>query len=202
MTAIAITGGIGTGKSTTARILSGGGLSLIDTDDLAREVVKPGSVGLAEVVRTFGPTVLVADGTLDRVAMASRIFADAGARAVLEGILHPLIHAGWQSALASWRLEGRRVGFVVIPLLYEKGYEGLFDRVVALHCSDTTQWRRLEARGWSGEQIRGRLAAQLPSSMKAERAGHVVWTEGSLGCHGSQWDRILESQGWLSGCQA
>lgn len=202
MTTVAITGGIACGKSTTARILSDGGFRLVDTDLIAREVVRPGGPCLERIAGRFGPDVLLPEGGLDRGRLAARVFADPDARRDLEAIVHPVIHARWRGLLEVWRDSGCRVGFVVIPLLYEKGYEASFDAVVALHCSESTQRERLAGRGWAPGEIDGRLASQWTSGAKADRADHVVWTEGSLRAHEGQWGRILAARGWISGCRA
>lgn len=191
MRLIGITGGAGMGKSTAARWLRDHGSHLVDTDDLAREVVAPGSEGLAEVVRIFGSVVLQPDGSLNRAAMAARVFGDSTERQRLEAILHPRIHELWKSAARRWRGEGHPLGFVVIPLLFEKGYAAEFAAVVTVACSAATQRQRLLERGWTPSDLGGRLAAQLPIEEKIRQATHVVWTEGSLSSHAAQWSRLM-----------
>lgn len=192
MRLIGITGGVGMGKSTAASWLRDQGLPLVDTDDLAREVVTPGSPGLAEVVAVFGAGILLDDGSLDRPALASRVFSEPEDRRRLEAILHPRIHALWQAAAGRWRGEAEAVGFVVIPLLFEKGYAGEFDATVTVACTRTSQRRRLQDRGWTDAQLAGRLAAQLPVEEKIGLASQVVWTEGSRQAHYRQWRRLLD----------
>lgn len=192
MRLIGITGGVGMGKSTAAAWLQGQGLPLVDTDDLAREVVVPGSPGLAEIVAVFGEGMLLGDGSLDRSAMAARVFTDPGDRLRLEAILHPRIQASWHGTVARWRAEGHTFGFVVIPLLFEKGYAGEFNATVTVACTQASQHRRLQERGWTEAQRSGRLAAQLPVEEKIRLASHVVWTEGSRQAHARQWRRLLE----------
>ena len=179
------------GKSTAGGILAGLGVSVVDTDDLAREETAPGSVGLAGITAAFGSGVLSADGSLDRGALAGKVFSDPAALRALEAILHPLIFQRWQSRLDQWRRDGCRRAAVVIPLLFEKGYEAQFSAVVTVACGPGSQAARLAARGWSPSDSRSRIKAQLPVDEKMKRAQFVVWTEGSLQSHQLQWERVL-----------
>lgn len=179
------------GKSTAARLLRGLDVPVIDTDDVAREVVRPGEPALDEIRRSFGESILLPDGSLDRAGLAKVVFADPDARRRLEAILHPRIRARWQAQLETWALEGRPCGAVVIPLLFETGAEGAFDAVVCLACSAAAQFERLVARGWSESEIRSRIAAQWPVARKIERATHVVWTEPPLPVQAEQWRVLL-----------
>ncbi len=190
---IGITGGIGCGKSALAAILSGQGLPLIDTDDIARELLEPRRPAFDEVVAAFGNGVLSASGIIDRTTLAAVVFSDANARARLEQILHPKIQAHWASWLEQCRCEGKQAAFVVIPLLYEKAYEGAFNRIVAVACSRKTQNARLRTRGWTDEAIQNRIAAQLPLEEKMRRADFVLWNEGSLDGLESQGRMLLSS---------
>lgn len=190
---IGITGGIGCGKSALATILSGRRLPLIDTDDIARELLEPGGRALDEVTAAFGAGVLTASGVIDRPALAAIVFSNATALARLEQILHPRIQTHWASWLEQCRSEGKRAAFVVIPLLYEKAYEEAFDRIVAVACSRRTQNVRLRTRGWTDEAIQSRITAQLPLEEKMRRADFVLWNEGSLDGLDSQCRQILGS---------
>lgn len=178
MITLGITGGIGAGKSETAGYLTGLGIPVLDTDQVAREVVVPGRPALAEVVSAFGEGVLDAQGHLDRSALARHIFQDESARVRLEGILHPRIHEVWKAWLLDHASRLEPVVAVVIPLLYEKGYEGEFRSIIALGCSEKTQRLRLRQRQWTDPMIDQRLAAQLPMAEKLRRADHVLWSEG------------------------
>jgi dephospho-CoA kinase len=189
--AIGLTGGIGMGKSVASEILSKRGISVIDTDTIARQIVEPGQPALAEVVKAFGRDVIGSDGRLQRDRLAQRVFGDEAARKRLEGILHPQIRAVWRGQLERWKQEGQRAGIVVIPLLYETKAEEHFDEVICLACSTETQNRRLLERGWSSEQIKQRLAAQLPTETKMGRADYVIWTEGSIEVTGEQLAKVV-----------
>jgi dephospho-CoA kinase len=186
-----MTGGIGMGKSAAADILRARGVAVVDTDDLARQVVAPGQPALAEVRLAFGPGMVGADGALRRAELARIIFSDSAARQRLEAILHPRIRQLWLDQLQAWREEGKAVAVVVIPLLFETQAEASFDAVACVACSATTQRERLAARGWTTEHIELRIAAQLPVVEKMFRSHYVIWTEGGLDVHAQQWERML-----------
>jgi dephospho-CoA kinase len=192
MKRIGVTGGIGAGKSTGARYLTDLGFPVIDTDDVARAIVEPGTEGLAAVVDAFGSGILTAEGRLDRNRLAAIVFPDPAARARLEALLHPRIQGVWSGFLD--RQQGKAVpaAFVVIPLLFEKGYQSRFDAVIAVGCSESTQRHRLEQRGWAPDAIRCRLSSQWTTASKMAAAGYVVWNEGTLAVQRTQWDRILD----------
>lgn len=186
-----LTGGIGMGKSTAARLLEEGGVPVVDTDALAREIVEPGQPALAEIVRAFGSEMLDGQGRLRREALAQVVFADEARRRELEAITHPRIREAWQARAAAWKAEGRPCGVVVIPLLYETAAAPQFDRVVCVACSARSQRERLQARGWAPDQIAGRLAAQWPVQKKMDLAHYVVWTEPGLDMHAAQLRKVF-----------
>lgn len=191
MKTFGLTGGIGMGKSTAATILQQRGIAVVDTDDLARQVVLPGQPALEEIHRAFGKDLLDTAGQLRREALARIVFSDPAARATLEAITHPRITELWQQHLQHWRNAGQSVAAVVIPLLYETKVEAEFDAVVCLACSEATQRERLAARGWTAEQIQQRLAAQLPVAEKMARANFVLWSEGTVETLAEQLARII-----------
>jgi dephospho-CoA kinase len=191
MKVLGLTGGIGMGKSASAQLLRARGVPVVDTDDLARQVVEPGQPALAEVMAAFGPQFAAPDGHLRRDELARRVFSDPAARQRLEEILHPRIRALWRAQVETWRAEGRPLGVVVIPLLFETKAEADLDATICVACSAATQQQRLRARGWSTEQIQQRLQAQWPVETKIERADYLVWTEASLDTHAAQIERIL-----------
>ena len=178
MKVFGLTGGVGMGKSTVAGFLLDAGARVVDTDDLAHALVQPGQPALAEIAATFGKQILQADGALNRSELARLVFADASARQRLEAILHPRIRERWQAQVARWRQEPVAVAVIVIPLLYETQAESQFDKIVCVACSPASQTERLRSRGWTPEQIRQRIAAQMPVDQKIARAHYVVWTEG------------------------
>jgi dephospho-CoA kinase len=191
MKTFGLTGGIGMGKSTIAQMLSDRGGAVIDTDDLARQIVAPGQPALAEILQTFGADLQDSSGQLRRDALAAIVFGDAAARAQLEAIMHPRITSLWREQLATWQSAGQGEAIVVIPLLYETGAETEFDAVICVACSAAAQLERLQQRGWTAAQIQQRCAAQLPVAEKIARADYVVWTEGDLASTAAQLAKII-----------
>ena len=177
---IGITGGVGMGKSTAAKLLREQGVPVVDSDDLARDVVAVGEPALAEVSKIFGAEFLDAQGQLDRGKLAAHIFGNDAERKKLEAIIHPRVRECWLLQMESWRAENVPLGVVVIPVLFEVGAEGDFDSVICVACTGNTQRERLRARGWDEAQIGARIAAQMEVVKKIERADQVVWTEGDV----------------------
>jgi dephospho-CoA kinase len=186
-----LTGGVGMGKSTAAGFFLQLGARVVDTDELARELVLPGQPALVEISREFGENMVAADGQLNRDELARLVFSDAGARKKLEAILHPRIRERWQAQVERWRMESCPLALVVIPLLFETAAETCFDKIICVACSAMGQRERLLARGWTTDQIQGRIAAQLPVEQKMNRSQFVIWTEGSLEVHRQQVEWIL-----------
>lgn len=180
------------GKSACADLLRTHGIPVVDTDDLARQVVEPGQPALAEIQRAFGPGILEADGRLRREELGHRVFADSASRKQLEDILHPRIRQLWRGRVQQWRSEHAPMGAVVIPLLFETRSEAEFDATLCVASSAATQCQRLLARGWSADEIEQRNNAQLPIEQKITRADYVIWTEGGLDLHAEQLRKILE----------
>ena len=168
---IALTGGIGSGKTTVASRWVELGAHEIDADLLAREVVEPGTEGLAAVVERFGNDVLTSDGSLDRAALAAVAFADENSRKDLEALLHPRIQR-----LAAERVKG--LGGVIvytIPLLAETNSKLEFDRVVTVSCDESVRIDRLVTlRGMSKEEAMGRISAQATDAEREAKADTVI----------------------------
>jgi dephospho-CoA kinase len=190
---IGLTGGIGMGKSTAADLLERRGLPVVDTDQLAREVVEPGQPAWQEIQKRFGAEVFDESGKLRRDELARRVFAEPALRHELEAIVHPRIRERWLAQVEQWRAQGRPHVVVVIPLLFEIKAEGQFDTIICVACTAVSQHQRLRARGWSAEQIEQRLGAQWPINKKMELSHFVVWTEASVNEHAEQLDRILKT---------
>jgi dephospho-CoA kinase len=186
-----LTGGVGMGKSTAAEFLRVRGAQVVDTDELARQLVQPGQPTLAEIQAGFGKNIVAPDGQLRRDELARIIFADAAARKKLETILHPRIRECWLAQIETWRKENRALAVVVIPLLFETQAESHFNKIICVACSAPTQRQRLLSRGWTPEQIKQRLAAQWPVEQKISRADFIVWTDGALDAHAQQLERIF-----------
>ena len=185
---------MGMGKSTAAQLLRQGGIAVVDSDQLARQIVEPGQPALAEITAVFGADILDPQGRLCRQEMARRVFASPPQRQRLEAILHPRIRASWKSQFDAWTAEGRGAAAVDIPLLFETHAESEFDFIVCVSCSQTTQRARLHQRGWSDIDIDRRLTAQWPPAQKATMADYVVWTESGLEIHRAQLARILHAE--------
>lgn len=185
-----LTGGVGMGKSTTAGFLRRRGAQVVDTDELAREFVQPGQSALAEIQSEFGQDIVAPNGKLKRDELARIVFTDAAARTKLEQILHPKIRERWLAQIETWRKENHALAVVVIPLLFETQAGSQFDKIICVACSAANQQKRLLERGWTPEQIRQRIAAQMPVDQKIARADFVVWTDGDLDSHAAQVDRI------------
>ncbi|ASO19646.1 dephospho-CoA kinase [Actinoalloteichus hoggarensis] len=174
MLRIGLTGGIGAGKSTVARRLAEQGAVIIDADRLARQVVEPGTAGLAEIVEAFGPRMLTAEGTLDRPAMGELVFVDPAARARLNGIVHPKVAARTADLLA----EAPADAVVVhdVPLLVENGLAPGYHLVVVVDAAETVRVERLRReRGMTAEAVRARIASQ--ASRADRQAVADVWLD-------------------------
>lgn len=186
-----LTGGVGMGKSTAADMMSALGVPVLDTDELAKQLVQPGARALAEIQNLFGQDIVGSDGQLRRGELARIVFADVAARRKLEAILHPRIRQGWLAQIEVWRQAGHKLAVVVIPLLFETQAESHFDQILCVACSPATQHERLAARGWDTDQIKRRIAAQMPVEQKIARSHFVIWTEGLLEAHHEQVQQIL-----------
>ena len=171
---IGLTGGIGSGKSTVAAILGGLGATVVDTDEIARELTAAGGAAMERVGAEFGPGYLGADGSLDRAAMRALAFEDAAARARLEAILHPAIRAVADQALGA---APGPYALVVVPLLYEtRGYLDRVARVLVVDCPEALQVERTAARSnLAVEQVRAIMDAQWPRWRRLQMADDVVW---------------------------
>lgn len=174
---IALTGGIGSGKSTVARRWVELGATEIDADLLAREVVNPGSIGLQKVVEAFGSSVLAADGSLNRSALAQLVFTSDSNRKKLEAILHPLIQDLALERVAD--LSG--VVVYTIPLFVESNSKLKFDKVVAISCDEAVRVQRLvQNRGMTEAEARSRVAAQATDQQREAVADLVIDSNCSL----------------------
>ena len=193
MKTLGLTGGVGMGKSTSGSLFLARGVAVVDTDELARQVVEPGQPALEEVREVFGEDIVGKDGRLRRGELAKRVFAEPAARLRLESILHPRIRQLWHAQVDAWRAEGRAAAVVIIPLLFETKAETELDATVCIACSAASQHERLVARGWSAEQIAQRIEAQWPVEKKIALSDYVIWTEGEPDLHAQQIDRILAS---------
>ncbi|HXF36399.1 MAG TPA: dephospho-CoA kinase [Actinomycetota bacterium] len=180
MLLVGLTGSIGAGKSAVGRMLAARGAVVVDADDLARRAVEPGTPGHARVVERFGERILAPDGSIDRRALAAIVFADPVARRDLEAIVHPEVLRMFAEEAARHRGTDRVVVYVA-PLLVETGHADAFDVLVVVSAPEERRIERLvRDRGMTPEDVRARIAAQLPAEEKARRADVVVDNAGSL----------------------
>ena len=184
MLKIGLTGGVASGKTTVAEMFSALGAGLVDTDSIAREVVKPGSPGLAAVERQFGDTIITATGELDRRRMRQIIFSDENARRMLERTLHPLIRARTLELVAA---SDAPYVIIAVPLLLETGFFRLVDRILVVDCPESQQIERLVQRDDVTEsEARAMLAAQTDRKTRRAAASEIVDNSGSLDATRSQ----------------
>lgn len=176
---VGLTGGIGSGKSAVAARLAGHGAVIIDSDRLAREVVAPGTEGFAEIVATFGPEVVGADGALDRPALGRKVFGDEAARRRLESIIHPRVRAR-TAELAASAPEGTVV-VNDVPLLVEANLASTYEAVIVVFASEDIRVARLVSnRGLSEAEARSRIAAQATDEQRHAVADFEIVNEGTL----------------------
>ena len=175
---IALTGGIASGKTAVAELFAKLDVPVLDTDQIARDVVAPGAPALGQLVAEFGPEILDARGRLDRARMRERVFGDPQQRLKLEAILHPAIRAELAKRSAA---VGGDYQVHVIPLLVETGRIEAYDRVLVVDCPEGAQIARLMARdGASREQAEGILAAQVNREERLNAAHDVIENTGTL----------------------
>lgn len=179
MLKVGLTGGIGAGKSEVSRLLASYGAVLIDADEIAREVVEPGTPGLAAVVEAFGPDVLTPQGTLDRPRLGAIVFSDAERLARLNAIVHPLV--GARSAELEAAAGPDAVVVHDVPLLAENGLAPLYDLVIVVDASPDTRLDRLvRLRGMTESEARARMAAQAEPEQRRAVADLIIDNDGPL----------------------
>jgi dephospho-CoA kinase len=177
---VVLAGGVGSGKSTVGRLLADRGAVVIDADAIARQVVEPGTPGLAAIVERFGAGVLQADGSLDRAGLAAVVFADAAALADLNAITHPLVRLRSDQLMAA--VPADRICVYEVPLLAEGGPVRTleFDLVVVVETPMPLRLTRLAGRGLAPDQARARIAAQASDEQRRALADEVVCNDGTL----------------------
>jgi dephospho-CoA kinase len=190
---LGLTGGIGSGKSTVARLIADLGVPVLDADQLAREVVEPGCPALAEVAAAW-PQAIGPDGRVDRKRLAAIIFADPAQRLRLEAITHPRIQALADDRLAELAQKGHALAVYEASLLVESGRYKDFDGLVVVTASPETQLERVLARGDLTEaEAQARIDAQLPLLAKVRVATHLVDNDGDLEATKAQVERLVAS---------
>ncbi len=181
MIRVGLTGNVAAGKSVVARVWSEVGVPVLSSDELAREVVRPGGPALREIQEAFGDEVLAPDGTLDRARMRDRVFRDPEGRKRLEAITHPRITELRRRWLSERRREGEPLVATEVPLLFEAGLEGEFDVVVVVDAPAELRKRRLvEGRGMNAAEARRIMSSQGDPAEKRRRADHVLDNRGTI----------------------
>ena len=175
---VGLTGGIASGKSTAAKFFGALGVPILDSDQIAREVVEPGQPPLERLVQRFGPSILTPDGHLDRPALRNIVFSDPKARADLEALTHPAIGAAMEARSAA---AGGPYQILVIPLLVEKNLGSHVDRVLVVDCDEELQVRRLRDRdGSTPEQAQAILKVQASRATRLKAADDVIRNEADM----------------------
>ncbi len=178
MLRVGLTGSIGVGKSFVLSIFAEIGCRVLDADQTAREVVMPGSAGLAAIARAFGEEILDAEGALDRKQMAALVFADEEKRQRLNSILHPFIIARQDEILRGWEAEDPKgIGIVDAALMIESGGYRRFDKLIVVHCRPEVQLERLMLRDkLSRDEAQRRIDSQMPQEEKQKFADYLIDT--------------------------
>ena len=181
MLVVGLTGGIGTGKSEVTRALAGLGASIIDADRVGHEAYRPHQGIWQEVVQAFGEGILQPDGEVDRKALGAIVFSQPDARAKLNGIMHPWMAKEIERQIDQMRHDGVEVVVLEAALLIEAGWQRLVDEVWVTTADEDEAMRRVSRRsGLTEEQVRGRMATQMPVSQKIEQADVVIDNSGDL----------------------
>jgi dephospho-CoA kinase len=178
MLRVGLTGSIGVGKSFVSSVLAELGCRVLDADATAREVVKPNSRALQDLVAKFGSEILKSDGTLDRAALAAVVFADPAKRASLNSILHPYIIAEQDQQLREWEaVDPNGMAVIDAALMIESGGYKRFDKLIVVHCDDEVQLQRVMARDkLSHDEAKRRVAAQMSQEEKKIFADYLIDT--------------------------
>jgi dephospho-CoA kinase len=193
MLRVGLTGGIATGKSHVLQQFRGRGVPCLDADELAHGVTTAGTEATREIAERFGHDVLGGSGAVDRHKLAAIVFADSSARRALEAIVHPAVYRAVAAGLRAFELlEHSPIAVADIPLLYETGHAGDFDRVIVTHCSRELQVARLRERGLTELEAEQRLAAQMSADEKALRADYVIRTDDTIESTNAQVDQVFQ----------
>jgi dephospho-CoA kinase len=192
MKVFGLTGGIACGKSAVAAHLRTRGVAVIDADAVAREIVEPGSEGLAAIVKEFGASVLGADGSLDRKALAAVVFGDEAKRKRLNAITHPRIGVRSAERMQELAAAGRPLACYEAALLVENGLADAFRPLVVVVAPEPVQIARIVARdGATEDEARARIRAQMSNADKARVADHVIDNSGTLADLHARTDEVL-----------
>jgi dephospho-CoA kinase len=188
MLRVGLTGGIGSGKSTVAALFAARGVPVIDTDEIARELVQPSLPAYREIVKHFGNGILRADQSLDRTKLRERVFGNASERERLESILHPRIREEVIRRLSEIR---NGYGVVVVPLLIETGFDGITNRILVVDADEALRTERVVQRnGMKSADVRKIIATQATREQRLSRADDVIDNNGTPAELERQVDRL------------
>ena len=192
---VGLTGNIAAGKSTVAELFRRWGATIIDADEIVRELQEPGGDVLSAIAERFGPGVLRADGTLDRPALRARVLADPAELAALNGVMHPKVAARRRAMVTAARRRGDRIVVSDIPLLFEADNPAAFDVVVLVDAPEPLRRARLAERDLPADEVGRLLAAQQPAAEKRARSDFVIENTGDLAAleqaAGAVWEALL-----------
>lgn len=196
---IGLTGSIATGKSTVATMLKNKGYAIVDADEIARQVVEPGSPVLSEITEVFGQEVLKADGSLDRELLGHRIFTNEEERKKLNAIMHPAVRKEMLRQKDEWLLNGARTVIMDIPLLFESKLQSFVEKVLVVSVSPSIQRARLMERNHlTEEEADARIRSQMPIAEKEDLADAVIFNNGTREETEVQLTSILQQWGALA----
>ena len=177
---VGLTGNIAAGKSTVAELFRRWGATIIDADEIVRELQEPGGAVLSAIAERFGPGVLRADGALDRAALRARVLADPAELAALNGVMHPAVAARRRALVAAARRRGDRIVVSDIPLLFEADDPAAFDAIVLVDAPEPLRRARLADRDLPADEAGRLMAAQQPAAEKRARSDYVIENTGDL----------------------
>ncbi|MDP3486934.1 MAG: dephospho-CoA kinase [Bacillota bacterium] len=181
-TLIGLTGGIGSGKSTVSHMLKELGVRIIDADKVGRELMEPGREVYTQVVNHFGPSIISADGTIDRLKLGTMVFDNKHELEKLDSLTHPAIISEMERRFKEYCDQGECLVAFEVPLLIEKNLQHIVDEIWLVTCSEDTQLKRVMARGFNESDARARIAAQIPLKDKRKYADRIIDTDGTLEC--------------------
>lgn len=199
MLKIAITGGAGSGKSVVARMFQELGAAVLDADEIAHQVVAVGAPAWEKLKEAFGPEFFLEDGELNRPLMARKVFADPHARTRLNAIVHPYVGQEIRERLEGLERQGVKMVFVEVPLLYEAGLSGGYDKVIVVDTDPQEQMQRLQARDQRDiTEIHGIIQAQMPLKDKVAKGDYIVNNRGNLDETREQVEKIWQDMQKIS----
>ncbi len=190
---IGLTGSIGSGKTTVARLILSLGFPVIDADQISHEVISKGTSAYLKVIQNFGPGVLNLDGDIDRKKLGQLVFQNKNSLFILESIIHPEVQLKVKSLKEMYEAQGAKAVFYDVPLLFEKKLENQFDQIWCVYTTKEKQIERLKLRNnWNIEEIENRIQNQISMEEKAKRSTHVILNNKTIEDLDIQVKKIIE----------